>query len=263
MNQPIYIVDAFTCQPYRGNPAAVCLLEQPGDVAWMQSVATEMNLSDTAFLVPKEEGEWELRWFTPKVEVALCGHATLASAHILWNERGSHLSSLSFHSASGLLTAQKEQDWICLDFPKDHLTPIDLEPSLTNTLGCEPNALYRGREDLLAVFNTPQQVRNLAPDQASLKLTPCRGLIATAPGDRPGVDFISRFFAPALGIAEDPVTGSAHCTLAPYWGERLGKQTLHAHQVSARGGELGIHLNGERVSLLGQATTIMAGHLYV
>jgi PhzF family phenazine biosynthesis protein len=263
MSQSIYIVDAFTRRPYQGNPAVVCLLEQPIDGAWMQSVATEMNLSDSAFLVPKGDGEWHLRWFTPKVEVALCGHATLASAHILWDELGFEHESLVFNSASGLLTAHREGDWISLDFPIDHLRLIDMDRSLVEALDCEPKALYRGREDLLAVFDTPQQVQNLDPDQAGLSSVSCRGLITTAPGEQSGVDFISRFFAPSLGIAEDPVTGSAHCTLAPYWGERLGKQELHAYQASARGGELGIRLNGERVSLLGQAVTTMAGRLYV
>jgi PhzF family phenazine biosynthesis protein len=263
MSQSVYIVDAFTRQPYRGNPAAVCLLEQSADSNWMQSVATEMNLSDTAFLLPKEEGIWELRWFTPLVEVALCGHATLASAHILWCELGHEHQTLRFQSASGLLSANRQDERILLDFPTDSLTPLSIDPLWIKALGEKPIAVFRGREDLLVVFETAQQVKALNPDQAGLAKIACRGVIATAPGDEPGIDFISRFFAPALGIPEDPVTGSAHCTLAPYWGEQLDKTDLQAYQASARGGEIGLRLNGSRVSILGQAITTMVGQLYV
>lgn len=263
MRHSVYIVDAFTRQPYRGNPAAVCLLEQPADSNWMQSVATEMNLSDTAFLLPKDEGVWDLRWFTPMVEVALCGHATLASAHILWNELGCEDEILRFQSASGLLSANRQADRILLDFPADSLSPSSIDPRLVEALGEKPIAVFRGREDLLVVFKAAQQLKALNPDQAGLAKISCRGVIATAPGDEPGIDFISRFFAPALGIPEDPVTGSAHCTLAPYWGEQLNKTDLQAYQASARGGEIGLRLNGSRVSISGQAITIMAGQLYV
>ena len=262
MTQSIYIVDAFTNRPYGGNPAAVCVLEQPADSAWMQSVAAEVNLSDTAFLVPRQAGEWDLRWFTPKVEVALCGHATLASAHVLWHELGIDQRRLRFHSQSGLLTAEREAERIVLDFPADSLNPIPVTQEMVGIFGSEPESLYRGREDLLAQFGSARQVRELAPDMTSLAALDCRGLIATAQGDDAGVDFISRFFGPALGIPEDPVTGSAHCSLAPFWGERLDKKEMRAYQASARGGEVGVRLQGERVCLLGQAVTTLTGELH-
>ncbi|MEJ2609404.1 MAG: PhzF family phenazine biosynthesis protein [Candidatus Thiodiazotropha sp.] len=262
MNQQIYIVDAFTNQPYQGNPAAVCLLEGAAETTWMQAVATEMNLSDTAFLIKTASNEWDLRWFTPKVEVALCGHATLASAHILWQEQGIEEQQLRFQTKSGLLTARREADGITLDFPVDLLTPIEINQALVDALGIEPQALYRGREDLLALFTSAEQVRALNPDQAGLATQDCRGIIATAPGDIPGIDFISRFFAPALGIAEDPVTGSAHCSLTPFWAERLAKSEMRAYQASARGGDLRVRLNGDRVTLMGQAVTILSGDIH-
>jgi PhzF family phenazine biosynthesis protein len=263
MSQSIYIVDAFTSHPYQGNPAAVCLLEQAADAAWMQSVATEMNLSDTAFLYPKGDGEWDLRWFTPRVEVSLCGHATLASAHVLWNETGQQHETLGFHSPSGLLTASRQGEWMTLDFPIDRITEIPADGLLIEALGDRPEAVYRGREDLLAIFKTAKQVRALNPDQTSLAKISCRGVITTAPGDESQIDFISRFFAPALGIPEDPVTGSAHCTLAPYWGERLNQQQMSAYQASPRGGDIRVGLNGSRVTLMGQAVTTLVGKLYV
>lgn len=263
MSTSIYIVDAFTSQPFQGNPAAVCLLDQPVDTAWMQSIATEVNLSDTAFLLPREDGEWNLRWFTPRTEVDLCGHATLAAAHILWHEMGQTEKQLVFHSASGLLQASREGQGIMLDFPIDHLNEQTIDQSLVNALGLQPEMLFRGREDLLVVYKSAEQVRALNPDQMALSKIPCRGVITTAPGDESGIDFISRFFAPALGIPEDPVTGSAHCTLAPYWSKCLGKQTLNAYQASQRGGEIGIRLQDERVMLIGYAISVMQGKLYV
>ncbi|MCG7899464.1 MAG: PhzF family phenazine biosynthesis protein [Candidatus Thiodiazotropha lotti] len=263
MSNSIYIVDAFTCQPFKGNPAAVCLLDQPVDTAWMQSVASEINLSDTAFLLPMDDGEWNLRWFTPHTEVDLCGHATLAAAHILWSELGQIQKQLVFHSPSGLLKASREPQGIMLDFPIDHLIEQNIDQSLIDALGIRPEMVFRGREDLLAVYPSAQQVRTLSPDQAALSKIACRGLIATAPGDENGVDFISRFFAPALGIPEDPVTGSAHCTLAPYWSNQLGKQTLKAYQASQRGGEIEIRMRDQRVMLIGQTVTIIKGKLHV
>ncbi|MEJ2618852.1 MAG: PhzF family phenazine biosynthesis isomerase [Candidatus Thiodiazotropha sp.] len=259
---PAY-VDAFTSRPFQGNPAAVCLLEQPVETAWMQSVASEINLSDTAFLLPLEDGAWDLRWFTPHTEVALCGHATLAAAHILWSELGQTGKQLVFHSASGRLQAFQEPQGIRLDFPVDHPLEQAADPSLGDALGSQPEKLYRGRDDLLAVYQSADQVKALDPGQTELSKIACRGVIATAPGDENGVDFISRFFAPALGIPEDPVTGSAHCTLAPYWSNTLGKQTLRAYQVSKRGGEIDIRLSGERVMLIGQTQTILEGKLHV
>jgi PhzF family phenazine biosynthesis protein len=263
MSTSIYIVDAFTSRPFQGNPAAVCLLEQPVETAWMQSIATEINLSDTAFLLPMEDGEWNLRWFTPQTEVALCGHATLAAAHILWSEQGETGQRLLFNSASGQLKASKEPQGIMLDFPIDDPLEQAMDQSLVDALGTRPEKLYRGREDLLAVYQSADQVRALNPDQTALSKIVCRGVITTAPGDGNGVDFISRFFAPALGIPEDPVTGSAHCTLAPYWSNTLGKQTLKAYQASKRGGEIDIRLSAERVMLIGQTKTILEGKLHV
>ncbi|MCG7865330.1 MAG: PhzF family phenazine biosynthesis protein [Candidatus Thiodiazotropha taylori] len=262
MANSIYIVDAFTHQPFKGNPAAVCLLDQPVDTAWMQSVASEINLSDTAFLLPMGDGEWNLRWFTPRTEVDLCGHATLAAAHILWSELKQTQEQLIFHSPSGLLKASREPRGIMLDFPTDHLIEQSIEQPLIDGLGSRPEKLFRGREDLLAVYHSAHQVRTLSPDQIALSNISCRGVITTAPGDEDGVDFISRFFAPALGIAEDPVTGSAHCTLAPFWSKQLGKQTLKAYQASQRGGEIDIRIDDQRVMLIGQTVTIMEGKLH-
>ncbi|MBV2091357.1 MAG: PhzF family phenazine biosynthesis protein [Candidatus Thiodiazotropha sp. (ex Ctena orbiculata)] len=261
MSNSIYIVDAFTHKPFKGNPAAVCLLEQPVDTAWMQSIASEINLSDTAFLLPMGDGEWNLRWFTPRTEVDLCGHATLAAAHILWSELEQTQEQLVFHSPSGLLKACREPQGIMLDFPIDHLIEESNDQPLIDALGSRPEKVFRGREDLLAVYHSAQQVRTLSPDQLALSNIACRGVITTAPGDEDGVDFVSRFFAPALGIPEDPVTGSAHCTLAPYWSNQLGKQTLKAYQVSQRGGEIEIRMSGQRVMLIGQTVTIMEGKL--
>ncbi|MCG7921059.1 MAG: PhzF family phenazine biosynthesis protein [Candidatus Thiodiazotropha lotti] len=262
MSNSIYIVDAFTHHPFQGNPAAVCLLDQPVDTAWMQSVASEVNLSDTAFLLPMDDGEWNLRWFTPRREVDLCGHATLAAAHILWSELEQTQEQLVFHSPSGLLKASREPQGIMLDFPIDHLIEQTIDQPLVDALGSRPEMVFKGREDLLAVYDSAQQVRTLNPDQIALSKIACRGVITTAPGDENGVDFISRFFAPALGIPEDPVTGSAHCTLAPYWSNQLGKQTLKAYQASLRGGEIEIRIRDQRVMLIGQTVTIIKGKLH-
>ncbi len=253
----IYQVDAFTNKPFSGNPAGVCLMPVHGDEAWMQQVAREMNLSETAFLNP-EIGGYHLRWFTPAVEVDLCGHATLASAHILW-ETGALPpdQEANFHTASGPLAARKDGDWIYMDFPA--LPPEDMTSPrrLAEALGTKPAHVGQNRLDLLVVVDAASDVRGLRPDFAQLHSADTRGVIVTAPSDQPEYDFISRAFFPALGIDEDPVTGSAHCCLGPYWAERLDKTELVGYQASARGGVVKVHVQDDRVLLGGQAVTVM------
>jgi predicted PhzF superfamily epimerase YddE/YHI9 len=259
MRQPIVQVDAFTAVPFAGNPAAVCLLSAPRDDAWMQAVAREMNLSETAFLQPDADG-YRLRWFTPAVEVDLCGHATVASAHVLWED--GHLAPAArarFHTRSGLLTADRDGSWIVLDFPA--LPPTGAEPpeGLEAALGAPPRWVGRSRFDYLVELGSAGIVRGLSPDFGALRAVKARGVIVTAPSDSPDFDFVSRFFAPGSGIDEDPVTGSAHCVLGPFWGERLGKRDMVAYQASARGGVVRVGLAGERVRLGGQAVTVLRG----
>ncbi|MFQ3617227.1 MAG: PhzF family phenazine biosynthesis protein [Cyanobacteriota bacterium] len=266
MGLSIIQVDAFTSAPFAGNPAAVCVLPAPQSDEWMQAVAREMNLSETAFLLPEADG-YRLRWFTPAVEVALCGHATLASAHVLWSE--GHLASgaiARFYTLSGLLTATQQGDWIELDFPAKRCAPIDppegLLEALGTALGKEAIAVSKNQFDYLVEVTTPEIVRQLAPDFTRLRTLPVRGVIVTSRAETgSGYDFISRFFAPGSGIDEDPVTGSAHCALAPYWGDRLGQDTFLAYQASARGGVVRIRLVGDRVLLGGQAVTVLRGEL--
>jgi predicted PhzF superfamily epimerase YddE/YHI9 len=227
----------------------------------MQDVAREMNLSETAFLVPQDDG-YNLRWFTPSVEVALCGHATIASAHVLWED--GHLPAnkqARFHTHSGLLTAGKRGAWIELDFPATLAQPCEPPPNLMETLGA--SALYVGRSkfDYLVEVASEEIVRGLKPDHTRLRTLPVRGVIVTARSASADFDFVSRFFAPGSGIDEDPVTGSAHCSLAPFWGARLGKTEMTAYQASARGGVVRVRLNGERVMLGGQAVTVFRGEL--
>lgn len=262
MNETIFVVDAFADVPFAGNPAAVCLLTGEKDADWMQRVAAEMNLSETAFLIEHATGEWGLRWFTPKVEVDLCGHATLASAHVLWRECGVSADTLRFTTRSGLLTARREGESVCLDFPADPPAAAVPADTLIAALGVEPLWVGRGRDDLLVVLDSAERVRSLAPDMTRLASLDARGVIVTAAGDRPEYDFVSRFFGPGVGIPEDPVTGSAHCCLAPYWAARLGKSALWGNQASARGGVVGVELHGERVHLLGRAVTVLKGALY-
>ncbi len=274
---PIYTIDAFTDAPFAGNPAAVCLMESPADSTWMQSVAREMNLSETAFLtrMPDEGAEpvYALRWFTPAVEVPLCGHATLASAHALWSEgHAAPDSALRFTTLSGELTARRVSpadaagEWIELDFPaiEQHAVAVPMEISVA--LGAQPISMGSSRMYLLCEMKSEQAVRDLAPDFANLALAPGgQGLIATARAEVSaedcGYDFVSRWFGPALGINEDPVTGSAHCLLAPYWGARLGKREMVGYQASARGGIVRVAVEGDRVKLQGQAVTILRGEL--
>ena len=261
MGIKLYQVDAFTEEPFRGNPAAVCLLDGPADERWMQNVAAEMNLSETAFLHPQEDG-YRLRWFTPAVEVELCGHATLASAHTLF-ETGllQPDEEARFYTLSGLLTARLNGDEIELNFPATPAEPASALPGMLEALGVSPRYVGKNAFDYLLEVPTEQEVRDLSPNFARLKALSARGVMVTAAADSAGYDFVSRFFAPAVGIDEDPVTGSAHCTLGPFWGERLGKEEMRAYQASARGGTLRVRLEGDRVALGGRAVTIMRGEL--
>jgi PhzF family phenazine biosynthesis protein len=254
-------VDAFTDRPFAGNPAAVCVLPEPRDEAWMAAVAREMNLSETAFLVRGADG-FSLRWFTPAIEVALCGHATLASAHVLWQE--GHLpkgAQARFHTKSGLLTADQRGDWIELDFPATLEQPAEAPEGLKTALGAQPVYVGRNKFDYLFELVSEEAVRSLRPDFTALRRLPVRGVIVTARAEQDGYDFVSRFFAPGSGIDEDPVTGSAHCSLAPFWGRRLGKQELVGYQASARGGIVRTRVAGDRVILGGQAVTVLRGEL--
>jgi len=259
----IFKVDAFTDRPFRGNPAAVCILSGPADEGWMQGVAREMNVSETAFLVKRGE-DFDLRWFTPTVEVDLCGHATLASAHILW-EKGILRPEMEarFHTRSGLLTASRPGEWIELDFPVKNEEPLSDSPPFEQILGVPVVHVARNRFDYLVELASAGMVRALRPDIALLSTLPVRGVIVTSATGAEPYDFVSRFFAPAAGVDEDPVTGSAHCFLAPYWSARLEKNELHAYQESERGGELRLTLRGDRVAIRGKALTVMQGNLTI
>ncbi|HUB80113.1 MAG TPA: PhzF family phenazine biosynthesis protein [Bryobacteraceae bacterium] len=256
-------VDAFTNKPFGGNPAAVCVLAEPASDDWMRNVAREMNLSETAFLTP-HDGGYRLRWFTPAVEVDLCGHATVASAHVLWQD--GHLKpgqQARFHTRSGLLLADRRGDWIELDFPSKTVTIATPPPELLPSLGV-PQAAFVGKNafDYLVEVDSEATLRALSPDHSTLRQIPVRGVIVTARGGGE-YDFVSRFFAPGSGIDEDPVTGSAHCALGPYWGKHLGKKNMLAFQASARGGIVRVRLEGDRVLLGGQAVTVMTADLLV
>lgn len=254
-------VDAFTDTPFAGNPAAVCLLPAPHDEGWMQNVAREMNLSETAFLVREADG-YSLRWFTPSVEVALCGHATLASAHVLWED--GHLPATQqarFHTKSGLLTGDRAGEWIELDFPAKREEAAPAPAGLAEALGVTARYVGRNQFDYLVEVDDEPTVRSLAPNHAALATLPVRGVIVTSRADSPGYDFVSRFFAPGSGVPEDPVTGSAHCALGPYWQSRLGKSDLVAYQASPRGGVVRVRVAGERVKLGGKAVTVLRGEL--
>jgi len=262
MSLTVTQVDAFTSEPFSGNPAAVCLLPASADAAWMQRVAREMNLSETAFLVRREDRGFDLRWFTPAVEVDLCGHATLASAHVLWEE--GHLppdAPAVFHTRSGRLSAELRDGWIEMDFPAEPAEPVPTPDGLAAALGVEPTYVGRNRFDYLVEVDTQVTVQRLAPDYSPLAEFDTRGFIVTARANRDGIDFVSRFFAPRTGIDEDPVTGSAHCCLGPYWQSRLGRDTFTARQVSERGGLIKVAVRGKRVILSGQAVTVLRGEL--
>jgi PhzF family phenazine biosynthesis protein len=260
--QKFVVVDAFTDRPFAGNPAAVCVMEGPADEAWMKAVAREMNLSETAFLHPEGEGAWRLRWLTPLVEVDLCGHATLASAHVLWETgrlaAGAHAR---FLSRSGPLGASQQDGRIVLDFPTQAPEPAAPLAGLAQSLGADPVSVARGRSDTLAELASAAIVRDLRPDMNALARLDTRGVVVTAPGDRPGIDFVSRFFGPRVGIPEDPVTGAAHTLLGPFWGARLGKQQLVGYQASARGGTVYLQLRGDRIDLGGHAVTVSEGEI--
>ena len=257
----IFTVDAFADRAFSGNPAGVCLVEGPAPGAgWMQSVAAEMNLAETAFLERRSPGRFGLRWFTPAVEVDLCGHATLASAHLLW-ELGEAAPVLAFDTRSGELRAEAAgAGLIRLDFPADPPVPIDAPEGLVEALGVPVVAVHRGVSDVLVEVADAETVLALAPDLRSLAAVPARGVIVTAaPGH--DSDFVSRCFYPAAGIDEDPVTGSAHCTLASFWCPRLGRSSLAGRQASRRGGRVGVELAGDRVLLTGRAVTVLRGEL--
>ena len=261
MGLTIVQVDAFANRPFAGNPAAVCILPTPRDDAWMQSVAREMNLAETAFLHPENEG-FRLRWFTPTVEVALCGHATLASAHVLWQD--GHLAAdrqARFHTQSGLLTADRRGDWIELDFPATPPAPAPAPAGLAAGLRAAPRWVGRSTFDYLVELDSEDAVRSVKPDLAALERIEARGVIVTSRATTAGYDFVSRFFAPRSGVPEDPVTGSAHCALAPFWSERLGRSEMTAYQASARGGVVRVRIAGDRVVLGGQAVTVLRGEL--
>ena len=261
MGQSIIQVDAFTDTPFGGNPAAVCVIPGPAEERWMQQVAAEMNLAETAFLYRDGE-DFHLRWFTPTVEVALCGHATLASAHVLW-ETGVLASTATarFHTQSGVLTATREAERIILDFPATPAVPVEPPVALLEALGVMPVFVGKSQFDYLVEVESPAILRALKPDMARLLTLPARGVIVTSRSDTPEYDFLSRFFCPAVGVPEDPATGSSHCTLAPYWRERLGKDAMVGYQASARGGVVAVRVVGERVHLGGQAVTVLRGEL--
>ena len=261
MEIPLFQVDAFTDQPFAGNPAAVCLLPEERDDEWMQAVAAEMNLSETAFLLEQDDG-YRLRWFTPKIEVDLCGHATLASAHVLWAEGQVSLDQeIHFHTLSGLLKACRRGDLIELDFPSEPASQVDPPPGLLEALGVSAEYVGRNRFDYLVELDSEKELRDMQPDFAMLGKIEVRGVIVTSRSASPEYDFVSRFFAPVAGIDEDPVTGSAHCCLGPYWQRQLGKDEMTAFQASARGGVVRVRVIGDRVKLGGQAVTVMKGSL--
>jgi PhzF family phenazine biosynthesis protein len=256
-------IDAFTSEPFKGNPAAVCFMDGERDDRWMANVAAEMNLAETAFLTRRDDG-WNLRWFTPAVEVDLCGHATLASAHAIWSENISSDAVLRFHTKSGVLTAARDGDFIDLDFPAKRDESIAAPAGLLDALGTE-HATYVGRNQFDYIVELPSEteVRNLRPDHSVLRQLPVRGVIVTSRADKGDYDFVSRFFAPAVGVDEDPVTGSAHCCLTPFWAQRLGRNEMNAFQASPRGGAVRVRLDGDRVKLAGHAVTVFRGELVV
>jgi PhzF family phenazine biosynthesis protein len=257
---PVFHVDAFSDHVFGGNPAAICPLDDwPGDEA-LQAIAAEHNLSETAYLRRVSAGHYDLRWFTPVVEVDLCGHATLAAALIVFAELEPNLSKVAFETRSGRLKVRRVDDRLVMDFPSRRPTPCEQPPELIGGLGAKPEAVLKSR-DFLAVYASEDAIRALRPDFSLLKHLPCLGVIVTAPGK--DVDFVSRFFAPQAGIDEDPVTGSAHSTLTPYWAERLGKSRLHARQISTRGGELWCANLGDRVEIAGHAVLFSSGTIHL
>jgi PhzF family phenazine biosynthesis protein len=252
-------VAAFTNRPFAGNPAAVCFLDGWLPNEQMQTIAAENNLAETAFLVPRE-GNFDLRWMTPTVEVDLCGHATLASAHVLFQHRGHSSSPIRFQTKSGELTVDRAGERLVLDFPSLPAKSVEVTDEIRAALGAKPTALLRGR-DYIAIFGSQKEVADIQPDLPRVAALDAQGIVVTGPGD--DCDFVSRYFAPAAGIPEDPVTGSTHCTLIPYWSQQLGKSELFARQISPRGGELFCADRGERVSIGGEAVTYVEGKIYL
>ena len=262
MRPNFFHVDAFTREPFRGNPAAVVLLDSERPYEWMQSFAAEMNLSETAFVVRHRDNVFGLRWCTPAVEVDLCGHATLASAHVLWEQ--ALIASdqpIEFHTRGGVLKASRRGERIELDFPSKPAEAVASLDGLSEALGASAKYVGRNQFDYLVELESDRAVREMKPDFAGLGRLKGRGFIVTARSDDARYDFVSRFFAPAVGIDEDPVTGSAHCCLAPFWAGRLGKEEMLGYQASRRGGEVGVRLAGGRVFLLGRAVTLVHGHV--
>jgi PhzF family phenazine biosynthesis protein len=267
MGQRICQVDAFTDRRFAGNPAAVCVLAEPVEDSWMQDVAAEMNLSETAFarrIGP--ESRFNLRWFTPQSEVDLCGHATLATAHVLWEENHISLTEPArFDTRSGVLTAKRGPRGIELDFPSEPVESAVSNPEELAEIGSALQAPIRfagrNRLDLLVELETEDQVRRLQPDIRGIQRIPVRGVIVTSRSQSPDYDFVSRFFAPRLGVDEDPVCGSAHCCLGPYWRQKLDRSVLTGHQVSRRGGVVKVRVDGQRVALIGHAVTVLRGEL--
>jgi predicted PhzF superfamily epimerase YddE/YHI9 len=261
MAHKIYQVDSFTDRPFAGNPAGVCIMDEAASAKWMQSMAAEMNVSETAFLCAADDG-YNLRWFTPEVEVELCGHATLASAHILWEEGGvSRVREIRFHTLSGLLKAAWIDGWIKLDFPSEPPRATAVPDGLIAAMGVK--AVYVGKNEsrYLIEIEAEEAVRELCPDMGGLNEAGVQRVIVTARAESGKYDFVSRYFAPGIGIDEDPVTGSAHCCLGPYWMDRLGKSELMGYQASRRGGELRVQVAGDRVYIFGQAVTVLKGVL--
>jgi predicted PhzF superfamily epimerase YddE/YHI9 len=259
MSIPLFVVDAFTDTPFAGNPAGVCVLEYWPSDGWLQNVGREMNLAETAFLVRRTETHFDLRWFTPAVEVALCGHATLGAAHALWENNLAPRQPLNFHTHSGVLIATPTGNEIELDFPAKPSTPCDPPEGLLDSLGLAAVSVGRNDFDYIVEVSTEEAVRGAQPDFARLGKVNCRGVIVTARAA--GYDFVSRFFAPAVGINEDPVTGSAHCCLAEFWGEKLGKSEMTGFQASPRGGVVRVVRVNGRVKLIGQAVLMTRGVL--
>ncbi len=259
MKLPIFQIDVFTDRLFHGNPAAVVVLPEWIPDGTLQAIAQENNLAETAFVVPRHE-IFDLRWFTPEVEIDLCGHATLASAHVMFNYGYTTRTEVVFRYQGGTLTVTREKDLLAMDFPARPPTQIALNLAVTHALGATPSELHQSR-DLLAVFDRQADIESLCPDFAALARLDTFAVIASAPGEK--CDFVSRFFAPAAGVLEDPATGSSHCTLVPYWSNRLGKRTLHALQLSRRGGELFCEHQGDRIKISGRVVEYLCGEIFV
>ena len=263
MSQPYVTIDAFTDQPFRGNPAAVCVLEQPRDDVWLQGVAREMNCAETAFLTRRPDG-FGLRWFTPETEVPLCGHATLASAHALWEAAVvPPTAAIDFHTQSGVLSARRDGDWIRLSFPPAPVATITPTAAELDALGVAPVAVARNRFVTIAQLSAAATVRGFMPQADRLRIFPGMGIAITARSETPGFDIVSRFFAPQVGLDEDPATGGAHVALASFWPPQLGTSSFMAEQASARGGVFRVEAHADRIDLLGHAITTLRGTIVV